>query len=144
MSAPERTGPHPGPDTVLDRLIEQLRARVAPLDGQTRPAAILWTDPKREWAPLVDPLLQRAEEYLALGDYAPARRTGPAVWLRCVVDGSLDEPVLPDDRPPIVYLPGVARQDLRAGEECPEGLKPLVELLFRAPCGTSRTGATGP
>ena len=131
MSAPERTGPHPAPDTVLDRLIEQLRAGVAPLDGQARPAAILWTDPKREWAPLVDPLLQRVEEYVALGDYAPARRTGPAVWVRCVVDGALDEPALPDDRAPIIYLPGVARQDLRAGEECPDGLKPLVELLFR-------------
>ena len=131
MSAPERTGPHPAPDTVLDRLIEQLRARVAPLDGQTRPAAILWTDPRREWLPLVDPLRQRVEEYLALGDYAPARRSGPAVWVRCVVDRTLDEPALPDDRPPIIYMPGVARQDLRAGEECPDGLKPLVELLFR-------------
>ena len=131
MSAPERPGSRPAPETVLDRIIEHLRARNAPLDGQTRPAAILWTDPKREWAPLVDPLLQRVEEYLVLGDYAPARRTGPAVWLRCVVDGTLAEPALPAGRPPILYLPGVARQDLRAGEECPDGLKPLVELLFR-------------
>ena len=131
MSAHERPGPRAAPETVLDRLIEHLRARNTPLDGQTRPAAILWTDPGREWTPLVDPLLQRVEEYLVLGDYAPARRTGPAVWLRCVVDGALDEPVLPAGRPPIVYLPGVARQDLRAGEECPDGLKPLVELLFR-------------
>ena len=131
MSAHERPGPRAAPETVLDRLIEHLRARNTPLDGQTRPAAILWTDPGREWAPLVDPLLQRVEEYLVLGDYAPARRTGPAVWLRCVVDGALDEPALPAGRPPIVYLPGVARQDLRAGEECPDGLKPLVELLFR-------------
>ena len=117
--------------TVLDRLIEHLRARDTPLDGQARPAAILWTDPKREWLPLVDVLLPRVEEYLVLGDYDAARRTGPAVWVRCVVDRALDEPALPDDRPPIVYLPGVARQDLRAGEECPDGLKPLVELLFR-------------
>ena len=118
-------------DTVLDRLVASLRARDTPLDGQARPAAVLWTDPKREWLPLVDPLLQRVDEYLVLGDYASARRTGPAVWLRCVVDGTIDEPALPADRPPIVYLPGVARQDLRAGEECPDGLKPLVELLFR-------------
>ena len=118
-------------DTVLDRLVASLRARNTPLDGQVRPAAVLWTDPKQEWLPLVDPLLQRVDEYLVLGDYAPARRTGPAVWLRCVVDRTLDEPALPDDRPPIVYLPGVARQDLRAGAECPDGLKPLVELLFR-------------
>ena len=119
------------PETVLDRLIEQLRARDTALDGQTRPAAILWTDPKREWLPLVDLLPPLVEEYLVLGDYDAARRTGPAVWLRCVVDGALDEPQLPDDRPPIIYLPGIARQELRAGEECPDGLKPLVELLFR-------------
>ena len=118
-------------DTVLDRLIEHLRARDTPLDGQTRPAAILWTDPKREWVALVDLLLRNVDECVVLGDYAPARRTGPAVWLRCVVDRTLAEPALPAGRPPIVYLPGVARQDLRAGEECPDGLRPLVELLFR-------------
>ena len=121
----------PASATVLDRLIAGLRGRAAPLDGQARPAAVLWTDPGREWEPLVDLLLARVEEALVLGDYRPERRTGPAVWLRCVVDGALDEPRLPDDRPPVVYLPGVARQDLRAGAECPDRLKPLVELLFR-------------
>ena len=117
--------------TVLDRLLASLRAKAAPLDGETRPAAVLWTDPREEWRPLVDLLLQNVDECVVLGDYAPARRTGPAVWVRCVVDRTLDEPALPDGRPPIVYLPGVARQDLRAGGECPDGLRPLVELLFR-------------
>ena len=118
-------------DTVLDRLIADLRAKDAPLDGQARADAVLWTDPRREWRPLVDLLLQNVEEYLVLDEYDPERRTGPAVWLRCVVDRTLDEPALPGDRAPIIYLPGVSRQDLRAGEECPDGLKPLVELLFR-------------
>ena len=118
-------------DTVLDHLITSLRARDRAPEGQTRPAAILWTDPKREWLPLVDSLLARVEEYLILGDYDAERRTGPAVWVRCIVDRTLEMPRLPDDRPPIVYLPGVARQELRAGEECPDRLKPLVELLFR-------------
>ena len=118
-------------DTVLDLLIAGIRARNAPVDGQERPAAILWTDPKGEWLPLVDLFLQRVEEYLVLGDYDPERRTGPAVWVRCAVDRTLDEPKLPSDRPPIVYLSGVARQELRAGEECPDRLRPLVELLFR-------------
>ena len=121
----------PASDTVFDRLLASLRARAAPLDGQARPAAVLWTDPGREWEPLVDLLLARVEETLVLGDYRPERRTGPAVWLRCVVDGALDEPALPGGRPPVVYLPGVARQDLRAGADCPDRLKPLVELLFR-------------
>ena len=117
--------------TVLDRLISSLRDRGTPLDGQERPAAILWTDPKSEWLPLVDLLLGRIEELLVLDDYQPDRRAGPAVWVRCVVDGAIDEPSLPDSRPPIVYLPGVARQQLRAGAECPDRLKPMVELLFR-------------
>ena len=117
--------------TVLDQLVASLRTKDAPLDGEARPDAVVWTDPKGEWRPLVDLLLQHVQEYFVLGDYDPERRTGPAVWLRCVVDGTLDEPVLPEGRSPIVYLPGVARQDLRAGQECPDELRPLVELLFR-------------
>ena len=119
------------PETVLDRLVANLRAKAKPLDGQERPAAILWTDPKREWLPLVDLLHSRVGEFLVLGDYQPERRTGPAVWVRCVVDGALDVPSLPKGTPPIVYLPGVARQQLRAGVGCPERLKSMVELLFR-------------
>ena len=37
----------------------------------------------------------------------------------------------PEGRVPIVYMPGIGRQELRAAEECPDALKPLVELMFR-------------
>ena len=117
--------------TVLDRLVESLRAKATPLDGQERPAAILWTDPKEGWRPLTELLLKRLPEFLVLGDYRPEERTGPAVWLRCVIDRALDDPALPNDRPPIICLPGVSRQHLRAGDQCPDSLKPLVELQFR-------------
>ena len=117
--------------TVLDHLIEHLRARADQIDGQERPAAILWTDPKAEWRPVIPTIQTRLDELLILGDLAPDMRTGPAIWIRCLVDRTLDEPALPGDRAPIVYLPGVARQELRAGEECRPELRPLVELLFR-------------
>jgi hypothetical protein len=117
--------------TVLDRLVEHLRARDVAADGQERPAAILWTDPKAEWHPLVDLMQARVEELLVLGSYRPEVRSGPAVWIRCLVDGVLQEPALPSGRAPIVYLPGVARQDLRAGEDCRPALRPLVELMYR-------------
>ena len=48
-------------DTVLDRLIEHLRARDAAIDGQERAAAILWTDPKGEWRPAIDLMLEDEE-----------------------------------------------------------------------------------
>ena len=127
-------------ETVIDRLSQDLRARDIALDGQERPAAILWTDPGAEWRPLVEAMQTRVEELLVLGDYAPDRRTGPAIWIRCLVDRTLDEPALPERRAPILYLPGVARQDLRAGEECREDLKPLVELMFRGTLWLQQSG----
>lgn len=117
--------------TVLDRLIEHLRAKHVAMDGHERPVAILWTDPKAEWRPVIDLMLARVDELLVLGPYQPDARTGSAIWIRCLVDRTLGDPVLPSARPPIVYLPEVGRQDLRAGDECPDRLKPLVELMFR-------------
>ena len=74
--------------TVLDRLISSLRDRGAPLDGQERPAAILWTDPKSEWRPLVDLLLGRIEELLVL-DVCGARAAAPSSWDRSTWAGPL-------------------------------------------------------
>jgi hypothetical protein len=127
------SSPHPPPAavTVLDRLAEHIRARDFATDGQQRPAAILWTDPKGEWRSVVGVLQQRISELVAIGDYAPSERTGPAVWARCVVDGALEEPILPEDRCPVIYLPGASWNSLRAGEDCPVELRPLVELVFR-------------
>ena len=120
-----------GPNTLLDALVENLQACDYTPGGAARPAAILWTDPQGQWRSLTETLLAAIPELLILGEYGQGSRTGPAIWLRCVVDGALKEPALPPDRVPIVYLPGVARQELRAGEECPGELKPLVELMFR-------------
>ncbi len=66
-----------------------------------------------------------------LGDYRPADRTGPAIWLRCVIDGSICLPNVPGNSTPIIYVPGIDPGQLRAGEECPETLRPLVELMYR-------------
>lgn len=127
--------------TVLDHLIEHLRAKDVSLDGQERPAAILWTDPKGEWKPLIETMQTRVEELLVLGDYDPEYRTGQAIWIRCLVDGTLREPALPEDRAPIVYLTGIARQELRAGEECRQELRPLVELMFRGTLWLQHNGS---
>ena len=128
------------PTAPLETLIASLRACDATPDGMARPAAILWTDPKREWLPLRSLLLKTLPELIMLGEYEPSMRTGPAIWVRCVVDRTIDEPRIPEDRVPIVYLPGVGRQDLRAGEECPTRLKPLIELMYRGVLWLQRGG----
>lgn len=104
------------------------------------PAAILWTDADGQWQPLVSQLRPLMPELLTLGDYNPEEKTGPAIWLRCVIERMLPEVELPDKAIPVIYMPNVSRQVLRAGEECPDSLKPLVELQYRGTVWTQRNG----
>lgn len=98
---------------------------------QVKPACILWPDPERQWEAVVPRLQEALPEMLVLGDYAPERRTGPAIWLRCAIAGVLDGIDFPAGTVPVLYLPGVARSDLRAVNDCPDALKPLAELQYR-------------
>ncbi len=127
--------------TLLDELLMRIRMCDSGGDGKERPVAILWTDPESEWQPLLEVAHSRAEELIVLGDYSPKARRGPAPWIRCVVDRTLPEPAIPPDRIPIVYMPGVGRQDLRAGEDCPARLQPLVELMFRGTLWLQQNGS---
>ena len=117
--------------TPLHLLTTAIRARASAPGSLVPPAAILWTDARGEWRGLLPAARLHIPELLVLGDYRPDDRTGPAIWLRCVVDRMIDLPDVPDGRPPIIYLPGVERGRMRAGEDCPETLRPLVELMYR-------------
>lgn len=125
-----------GQGTVLTALMASLRERARRVDGQERPAAVLWPDPAGAWRPLLPSLRGQMPELHSLGEYAPGDRSGPAVWLRTMIDGagdvgSDDVPASGAGAPPVLYLPGTSRRELRAGDDCPRRLKPLVELLYR-------------
>jgi len=117
---------------VLDHLLKAVRdAAVFNPEVQVAPACILWPDRDRQWEAVIPVLQAELPELMILGDYAPEKRIGPAIWLRCVIAGRAEDVSLPKDRTPIFYLPGVSRQDLRAVESCPDHLKPLAELQYR-------------
>jgi hypothetical protein len=100
-------------------------------DAQSPPACILWPDGDRQWESVMARLQSEIPELFQLGDYLPGKKIGPAIWLRCVIAATVDAGSMPTGCVPIIYLPGVSRQDLRAVESCPEPLKPLAELQFR-------------
>ncbi len=100
-------------------------------DIQEAPVCILWPDRDRQWEAVIPRLQQELPELFVLGDYAPEKRIGPSIWLRCVIGAALDDIQLPEGRIPIFYLPGMGRQDLRAIQSCPDHLKPLAELQYR-------------
>ena len=117
---------------ILERLVTAIRdASVYNPDVQVAPACILWPDSDSQWEAVIPRLQNELPEFFVLGEYNPEKRTGPAIWLRCVIAEKTDDVELPGDRMPILYLPGVSRQDLRAVESCPDFLKPLAELQYR-------------
>jgi hypothetical protein len=117
---------------VIEHLVKTLRdSAIFNPEVQVAPACILWPDRDRQWEAAIPVLQAELPELMILGDYAPERRIGPAIWLRCVIAGRAEDVSVPTDRTPIFYLPGVSRQDLRAVESCPDHLKPLAELQYR-------------
>ncbi|MGC9455827.1 MAG: BREX-1 system phosphatase PglZ type B, partial [Phycisphaerae bacterium] len=109
------------------------------------PAAVLWTDADGQWQPVVEQLRGLMPELLTLGEYDPDTRTGPAIWLRTVIEPAVRAEKFPDlawpnGTVPVIYMPGVSRQTLRAVEECPDALKPLVELQYRGAVWTQKNG----
>lgn len=98
--------------------------------AQHRPAVVLWTDSELQWGSTIKALKTAGLPIFELGAYSPEQNTGPAIWLKCEIAkyvaakerGSLT---------PILYLPGVGRNDLRAIESCPRHLQPLAELQYR-------------
>jgi hypothetical protein len=117
---------------ILDAIVQSIaRAGEYNRDDQVAPAVILWPDKEHQWEPLLPVLRERLPHLLTLGTYNVGTSTGPAVWLRCMITRSLPEAKWTEKDIPVIYLPGVSRQELRAVAECPAPLMPLAELQYR-------------
>jgi hypothetical protein len=117
-------------DTVLDEV-------VVALDGAldfdpnvvTAPIAILWPDEGRQWEAALSELQQR-RCVVRYGTFDAAQHRGPAYWLRCVIAATVELDGLPDGVP-IIYLPGVSRDTMRALDTLAPDLAPLGALQHR-------------
>jgi len=126
--------------TLVDGLKLAFEMTLRSPEGIAAPAALLWTDAEKEWLPLIPILKSAIPQLYVLGEYDPESKTGPVIWLKCIVDRTLKE-VAPDaDLTPILYLPGIDRQVLRAGADCPVSFQPLVELQYRGAVWHQRDG----
>jgi len=76
--------------TVLDELVVALR-QAAEFNSadQAPPVVVVWPDPTAEWAALLPELRLRLPELFTLGPLDAAARSGPGIWLRCVLAGKI-------------------------------------------------------
>jgi hypothetical protein len=130
----------PTPKTLLDALQVSFSAGLRSPDGVIEPVALLWTDADGQWRPLIPTLQKVVPQLYVLGPYAPDARQGPVIWLKCIVERTLPDVSPAPSVVPILYLPNVSRQDLRAGGDCPLILQPLIELQHRGAVWHQRNG----
>lgn len=113
--------------TPLELLASVLRsARAYQQAAEAAPEAVLWCDPQFDFAPIMAAVRARLPQVLSYGDYDPKTRTGPALWLRAAAARQIEGTTWAEGEPPIIYLPGLAREVLRGAEDCPSELAPLV------------------
>jgi hypothetical protein len=128
--------------TLFEVLVESLRkASTHNRDDQTPPVVVLWTDKENQWAPLL-PRLSSSLPFLIFDHqhYQPEELRGPAYYIRCLLSGSIPDQRLQKLQVPILYLPGISKQELRAIEECEDDLKPIAELQYRGVLFTQKNG----
>ena len=123
---------------MLSRGHSQLALRTP--DGVSTPVALLWTDADGQWKPLLPALQKVLPQLYLLGPYAPDERQGPVIWLKCIVDRTLPDVAPEEGVVPILYLPNVGRQELRAVADCDSMLQPLIELQYRGAVWHQRNG----
>ena len=95
-----------------------------------KPEVILWPDPDNQWEDVIPVLQKVMPQLLIYGDYNPARKQGPSIWLKCMVAKTLPEADWENNIIPIIYLPGVAKSDLRNVEEAGLFFQPLIEYQY--------------
>lgn len=116
----------------MTSLLDALEAKVREARDQHDPNAakapvvLLWPDLNHQWGEAVERLRDRLP-LITLGTFDQERLTGPAYWVRCVVAGEIGGL----EGTPVLYLPGVGREDLRAVASCPPEVAPLAELQYR-------------
>jgi hypothetical protein len=121
------------PTTLLDFLVAALRAAADFNHHEmTAPVAVLWTDPAREWEAVLPGLRTRMPGLLTLGAFSAADKSGPAIWCKGVVGNPAGFGVdYPAGTVPVVYMPGIAKEQVRGVDSCPGSLRPIVELQYR-------------
>ena len=117
--------------TPRDLLAPTICAGPAAPGGLAPRAAIFWTDCCRERDGLIPTARPHppgcSSSAIVIPASAPAPPSGCTMWWTAQ---SISRPFRPTG-PPVIRLLGVKSRQLRAGEDCQEELRPLVELMYR-------------
>lgn len=117
--------------TIYDKVIQALKqAQNHNSHLMVRPEVILWPDAENQWVDIIALLQNDLPQLLVYGTYEPTARTGPAIWIKCMLAKVLPEADWGIDVIPIIYLPGISKADLRNIENAVFNFQPLIEYQY--------------
>ena len=106
----------------------------------TAPVVVLWPDPEEQWSSVIAILQEDMPELMVLGEHEPEIRTGPAIWLKCMVARTLSEADWDASLVPVIYLPGISKNDLKKLSQADPAIAPLMEYQYTGTLWTHRNG----
>jgi hypothetical protein len=117
--------------SIYDKVVNALKqAENHNSNVMVKPEVILWPDPENQWFDVIEVLQESIPHLLIYGNFEPAKKQGPAIWLKCMIAKVLPEANWDADAIPIIYLPGVAKSDLRNIENAVFNFQPLLEYQY--------------
>jgi hypothetical protein len=117
--------------SIYDKVVQALeQAENHNSNVMVRPEVILWPDPENQWSEVIGVLQANIPHLLIYGNFEPTKKQGPAIWLKCMIAKALPEANWDADAIPIIYLPGVAKSDLRNVENAVFNFQPLLEYQY--------------
>lgn len=124
-----------------ERLIASIRDAASYDSGNmVAPKVILWPDPDKQWQSIIHMLQAEMPELLIYGNYDPERRTGPAIWLKCMVARTLPLAGWDHALTPVIYLPGISKNDLKNLANADPMIAPLMEYQYTGTLWLHRNG----
>ena len=118
-------------NSICDKVVQALKqAENHNSNVMVKPEVILWPDPENQWCDVIEVLQENIPHLLIYGSFDPAKKQGPAIWLKCMMAKVLSEAQWNADTIPIIYLPGVSKSDLRNVENAVSNLQPLLEYQY--------------
>src|SRR6185312_14481966 len=99
--------------SIYDKVVQTLsQAENHNSNVMVKPEVILWPDPENQWLDVISALQENLPQLLVYGSYDAVKKRGPAIWLKCMISKMLPEADWAVDAIPIIYLPGVSKNDL--------------------------------
>lgn len=127
--------------SLCDKIIEALKqASQHNENTMVKPEVILWSDPDSQWLPVINKVQDKYNALFVFGEYLPEKKQGPAIWLKCVIAQTIQEPVWDNSLTPVIYLPGISKDNLRNITDIGLELQPLVEYQYTGALFTQYNG----